>query len=275
MKKGRIDTIRETLGVEPGRKVKMSRLDPDDTMGFGGKEQAAAIIQKNLQRLFDLQFRLYAENKHAVLIVLQAMDAGGKDGTIRHVMTGLNPQGCSVTSFKVPSAEEMDHDFLWRIHKAVPPRGELGIFNRSHYEEVLVVRVHELVPKPVWSTRYDQINAFEKHLTENNVTIVKFFLNISKDEQKKRIQARIDDPQRNWKLAPGDFEERKRWDDYMRAYEDVLSRCSTPHAPWYAIPSNHKWFRNLAVSQILIEILEGLKMKFPPPTMDVSKIKLV
>ena len=274
MKKGRVDEIRETLRVEPGRKVKLSHHDPDETMGFSGKEAAAAIIQKNLQRLFDLQFRLYAENTHALLVVLQAMDAGGKDGTIRHVMTGLNPQGCSVTPFKVPSAEEMDHDFLWRIHKAVPARGDIGIFNRSHYEDVLVVRVHELVPKSVWSRRYEQINAFEKHLTENDVTIVKLYLHISKDEQRKRIQARIDDPQRNWKLAPSDFEERKRWDDYVRAYEDALARCSTEHAPWYVVPANHKWFRNLAVSQILIETLEELKMKFPPPTMDVSKIRL-
>ena len=202
------------------------------------------------------------------------MDAGGKDGTIRHVMTGVNPQGCKVTSFKAPSDEEIDHDFLWRIHKAVPGKGEIGIFNRSHYEDVLIVRVHDLVPKSVWSKRYAQINAFEQNLATSNATILKFYLHISKDEQKERFQERIDRPEKNWKVNPADFEERKYWDDYTRAYEEMLKRCSTDVAPWFVIPSNKKWFRNFAVSQIIVEALEALDMKYPKPTCDVSKIVL-
>ncbi len=202
------------------------------------------------------------------------MDTGGKDGTIRHVMSRLNPSGCRVKAFKVPTAEELEHDFLWRVHQAVPPRGDFGIFNRSHYEDVIVVRVHGLKPRSVWEARYDQINAFERHLVENDVTILKFFLHISKDEQKKRIEQRIKDPTKRWKLAPSDFEERKFWNDYQRAYEDALNRCSTKWAPWFIIPADKKWYRNLAVSQIMVEALESMKMKFPKPTFDPSKLKL-
>ena len=262
------------LMIEPGSRLRLSRCDPGDTPAFNSKASAARVLEKNLARLAELQYLLYAQNRHALLIVLQGPDASGKDGTIRHVMSGLNPQGVVVTPFKVPSAEELDHDFLWRVHQKVPPRGDIGIFNRSHYEDVLVVRVHELAPREVWSRRYEQINAFEKMLVENDVRILKFFLHIGKDEQKKRIQERIDDPTRNWKLSASDFEERKYFDDYRKAYEDVLSHCSTPTAPWYLVPSNHKWFRNLAVSQIIVEALEELHMKFPPPQIDLSKFRL-
>lgn len=261
------------LMVEPGTKVKLAERDPDYTGGLT-KEDGRAALPKNIAKLFEMQSLLYASGEHALLVVLQAMDAGGKDGTIRHVMTGLNPQGCTVTSFKVPSVEEAKHDFLWRIHKAAPAHGEIGIFNRSHYEDVLVARVHHLVEKPVWSCRYEQINAFEKMLFENRIRMLKFFLHISKEEQLKRFQQRLQDPRKNWKASPADFEERKYWDDYMEAYEDALSRCSAPHAPWYVIPANRKWFRNLAVSQIIAEALEGLDMKYPAPSFDLSGIVL-
>jgi PPK2 family polyphosphate:nucleotide phosphotransferase len=209
-----------------------------------------------------------------VLIVFQGMDAAGKDGTIRHVMSGLNPQGCTVTPFKVPSAEEAKHDFLWRIHKAAPRLGEFAIFNRSQYEDVLVVRVHNLVPKSIWSGRYEQINSFEKLLAGANVKVLKFFLYISKDEQKERFRSRLKDPTRQWKLSEADFVERKYWEDYLRAYEDALTKCSTPWAPWYVIPANKKWYRNLAVSQVIVEALEEMKMKFPPPSLDITKVRL-
>ena len=261
------------LVVKPGQKVKLADRDPDFTAGLKRKD-AEERVKKNIARLDALQYLLYAEDKHALLIVLQALDAGGKDGTIRHVMSGVNPQGCRVTSFKVPSDEEADHDFLWRIHKAVPRKGEIGIFNRSHYEDVLVVRVHDLVPESVWARRYDQINRFEENLAASGTAILKFFLHISKDEQKERFQDRIDDADKHWKVSPADFKERKSWDDYMAAYEEALRRCSTEHAPWFIIPANKKWFRNLAVSQIIVETLEGLHMKFPPPSCDVSKIVL-
>ena len=259
--------------VQPCRKVRLADFDPDDTAGFDKGAKARERLEKNIARMADLEYRLYAEGRRAVLIILQGMDAAGKDGTIRHVMTGLNPQNCRVTSFKVPSAEEAAHDFLWRIHKAVPARGEIAIFNRSHYEGVLVERVHRLVPKSVWSARYDQINAFEKLLSENGVTILKFFLHISKKEQLERLDQRLEDPNRNWKISPADFKERQRWADYVRAYEAVLSRCSRTAAPWFVIPSNKKWFRDLAVSQIIVETLERMNPKFPKPAVDLFKIK--
>ena len=265
--------FRKALIAKPGRKVKFSQWDPDDTLGFHKGAKCEAKLADNLAKLDSLQNLLYAEKKHALLIVLQAMDAGGKDGTIRHVMSGVNPQGCSVTSFKTPTADELSHDFLWRIHKAVPAAGYLGIFNRSHYEDVLVVRVHELVPKSVWSARYDQINEFEKELTQNRVTILKFFLHISKDEQKKRFLERIDDVDKRWKISASDFGERKFWAEYVEAYEEALTRCSTNRAPWYIIPANKKWIRNLAVSSILVETLEDLKMKYPKPSFDVQDLK--
>lgn len=264
----------DELRVKPGRKVALSDYDPDATPGFKKKPDVDGVLLESTARLAELQYLLYAENKRALLIVLQAMDTGGKDGTIRHVMSGLNPAGCRVKSFKVPTQEELDHDYLWRIHEAVPPKGEFGIFNRSHYEDVIVVRVHKLVPRSVWEKRYDEINAFERHLVENNVTVLKFFLHISKAEQKKRIEARIEDPERCWKLTPSDFEERKHWNEYQLAYDDALTRCSTKWAPWFIIPADKKWFRNLAVSQIMRETLEAMKMKFPKATFDASKLKL-
>jgi PPK2 family polyphosphate:nucleotide phosphotransferase len=264
----------DDLLVRPGKKISLRKIPTDATPGYKQKPDVDGDLDESTEKLADLQYRLYAENKRALLIVLQAMDTGGKDGTIRHVMSGLNPAGCRVKSFKVPTEEELDHDFLWRIHNAVPPRGEFGIFNRSHYEDVVVVRVHELVPRSVWEKRFDEINAFEKHLVENNVTILKFFLHISKAEQKKRIQARIDDPKKCWKLTPSDFKERVHWNDYQDAYEDAINRCSTKWAPWYVIPADKKWFRNLAVSRIMVRTLEALKMKFPKASFDPSKLKL-
>jgi PPK2 family polyphosphate:nucleotide phosphotransferase len=266
--------LEKRFHVRPHEKVKLSKRSPDDSAGIGSKERCEQALAKNIQRLFELQTLLAASNEYAVLIVLQAMDAGGKDGTIRHVMTGLNPQACRVTSFKVPSDDEARHDFLWRIHNAAPRRGEIGIFNRSHYEDVLVARVHKLVPKSVWQARYDQINEFEKNLAENNTVILKFFLHISKDEQKRRLEQRIQDPLKNWKISEADFAERRRWDDYTEAYEDALSRCSTKHAPWYVIPANKKWFRNLAVSQIIEDRMNSLHMKYPPPKVDLSKVRI-
>ena len=259
--------------ARPGKKVKLSKWDPDETLGHEKGAASDAKTVKTIKRLDELQYLLYAEKKHALLVVLQAMDAGGKDGTIRHVMSGFNPQGCIVTSFKQPSSEEAAHDFLWRVHKAVPERGDVGIFNRSHYEDVLIARVHGLVPPSIWSTRYDQINEFEKILDENHVKIVKFFLHISRDEQKKRFLERIDDADKRWKISPSDFSERKYWNDYVAAYEDALTKCSTGYAPWYIIPANKKWFRNLAVSRILVEVLEDMKMTFPKPIVDVKDLK--
>ena len=260
--------------VKPSGKMKLSEWDPDETAGFDSKKAARSLTAKNLKRLAELQYLLYAESKRALLVVLQAMDAGGKDGTIRHVMGPMNPQSCRVTSFKAPTEEELAHDFLWRIHKAVPRKGEIGIFNRSHYEDVLVVRVHDLVPRSVWSKRYAQINDFEKMLANNGVHILKFYLHISRDEQLERFRARLAEPDKHWKANPKDFDERKYWDDYMRAFEAALSRCSTPHAAWFIIPANRKWFRNLAVSEILVETLESLDMKFPKPAFDVSQLKV-
>lgn len=261
------------LRLKPGKKVSLFKLDPEETLGWEKDGAMKKALEKTVERLDDLQYLMYAEDKHALLIVFQALDAGGKDGTIRHVMSGVNPQGCRVTPFKVPSPEEAAHDFLWRVHKAVPPRGQIGIFNRSHYEDVLVVRVHDLVPREVWSERYKQINRFEENLVENNVTVLKFFLHISKDEQKRRFMERIDDADKRWKISASDFNERKYWDEYTKAYEAALTKCGTDAAPWYVIPANKKWFRNLAVSHIIVETLDEMKMKFPPPTINVRNLK--
>jgi PPK2 family polyphosphate:nucleotide phosphotransferase len=252
----------EKLIVPPGHKFSLGEYDPTHTFGVL-KEHAEEELSHHIDKLQALHDLLYAENKRALLIVLQGMDAAGKDGTIRHVMSGVNPQGCGVTSFKEPSALELSHDFLWRVHAAVPARGAIGIFNRSHYEDVLIARVHRLVPKQVWSSRYDQINAFEKMLTQNGVHILKFFLHIGAGEQKKRLRERLNDPRKNWKASSADFRERRYWNRYRKAYEDALERCSTEWAPWYAIPSNYKWFRNYAVSEVVIRTLASLKMKYP------------
>ena len=266
--------LRERLLVEPGKAVMLADWDPADKLAFKKEEAHEAALAEAIARLDDLQYLMYAEHRHALLIVLQGMDAAGKDGTIRHVMAGLNPQGCRVTAFKVPSAEEAAHDFLWCVHRAIPPTGDIAIFNRSHYEDVLVARVRTLVPKEVWSRRYEQINQFESLLKENGVTIVKLFLHISKDEQKKRFEERLKDPTKQWKLAASDFESRNYWDEYMAAYEDALARCSTDAAPWYIIPADRKWVRNLAVSHIVVETLEALKMTFPKPSFDPSSFNL-
>ncbi len=256
-------SLRDRLRVEPGTRVRLADRDPGETFGHA-KDAAKDETDELLDRLTDLQDRLWAEATRSVLVVLQGIDAAGKDGTIRKVMTAFNPQGCPVSSFKVPSAEELAHDYLWRVHKRVPAKGEIGVFNRSHYEDVLVVRVHELVPRDVWSQRYDQIVAFEDHLAATGTTILKFFLYIDRDEQRERFQARYDDPTKRWKFSMGDLDERRHWDDYIAAYEDALSKTSTERAPWYVIPANRKWFRDLAVASILAETLEELDPRYPP-----------
>jgi len=258
-------SIRPEYIVTPGSTVDLASFPTAETGPFKRKKEATKALKKFRKRLSALQERFYAWDKKALLIVLQGMDTAGKDGTIKHVMRGVNPQGVTVTSFKVPSAEELAHDYLWRIHKATPKRGMIGIFNRSHYEDVLVVRVHNLVPPEVWSKRYDQINAFEKHLTENGVVILKFFLHISKEEQARRLQARLDTPEKRWKFSKGDLKERALWDDYMAAYTDAVQKCSTEHAPWFIIPSDVKWYRNYVIGQIITETLEELDPQFPEP----------
>ncbi len=248
--------------VKPGSKVKLKDRDAvtrSEPHGDDAEEKLAPL----LDRLNTLQNALYAEGKQALLVVLQGRDAAGKDGLTRVVFGPLNVQGCTVTSFKKPSEYELARDYLWRVHQQVPPKGTIGIFNRSHYEDVLVVRVHDLVPRKVWSKRFDQINDFERMLTENGVTIVKFMLHISRDEQKQRLLARIDDPLKNWKFQVGDLEERKRWDNYTDAYRDVLARCSTPWAPWYVVPADRKSTRNLLVAEVIVKTLERMAPKFP------------
>ena len=259
--------------VKPGAKIDLSQRDPNDTSAFAGKKQDAKqeLVALN-RRLEELQELLYAQGKHKMLVVLQAMDAGGKDGTIRHVFDGVNPQGVRVTSFKVPTRRELAHDYLWRVHRQVPGRGEIMIFNRSHYEDVLVVRVHNLVSPEVWSHRYDHINDFERMLCDEGVTIRKFYLHIDRDEQKERFQARLDEPDKHWKFSAADLAERKRWPDYMKAYQDVLGKTSTKWAPWYIVPANRKWYRNLVVSTIIVETLEGLNMTYPPPEDDLDNV---
>lgn len=259
--------------VTPGDKVRLNKIDP----GFHGAHETHADaleqLDSNLDRMGELQELLYAERKHALLIVLQGIDAAGKDGTCWHVLRGMNPQGTRVTGFKQPTPEERSHDFLWRIHKHTPALGEVAVFNRSHYEDVLVTRVHDLVPRAVWSKRYDIINAFERELALQGTTILKFFLWISPEEQLKRFKSRLDEPTKQWKISEADYTERAYWDAYVKAYEAMLAKCSTKTAPWFVIPSNHKWFRNLAVSEIIIETLSRLKMKRPDPTVDLNEIR--
>jgi PPK2 family polyphosphate:nucleotide phosphotransferase len=254
--------------------INLMDYDPNYTGKYENKDAALEQLKKNRDRIGELQEILYAEGKHALLIVLQAMDAGGKDGTIRHVMEGINPQGVQVTSFKAPTPEDLAHDFLWRIHPHTPPRGMIGIFNRSHYEDVLVVRVENLVPEKVWKARYEHINAFEKLLSDSGVTILKFYLHISKEEQKERLQARLDDPTKHWKFATGDLGVRAKWDEYMEAYEAALSRCNTSYAPWCIVPANKKWYRNLVISNVIVETLEGLDMKYPDAEPGLDQIKI-
>jgi len=259
--------------VEPGSKVTLDDIDAEYRGEHKNKGSAIPELEAYVKRLRDLQYLLYAESRRALLVILQGMDGAGKDGTINHVLSAMNPQGCRVYAFKAPSVEELAHDFLWRVSQATPRKGYVSVFNRSHYEDVLVVRVHKLVPKAIWSKRYEQINAFERHLADNDTQILKFYLHIDRDEQLARIKQRLEDPKRQWKINESDFTERQYWNDYQKAYETAISKCSTDYAPWYIIPANRKWFRNLAVSQILVETLESLKMKTPTPTVNIPEIK--
>ena len=261
--------------IKPGSRVRLRDYDPNESGGLSKSDpEVARKLAADLAVLCSLQERLYAESRRALLIILQGMDASGKDGTISHVMSGLNPQGCSVTSFKAPSPEELAHDFLWRVHPHVPRRGSLAVFNRSHYEDVLIVRVHGLVPASVWKQRYDQINDFERLLHESGTRVVKLFLHLSKEEQKRRLEERVADPAKQWKISETDLPERQRWDDYMAAYEETLSRCSTEYAPWHVIPSNHKWYRNLLVADIIADTLRDMDPQWPPPSVDLSQFKV-
>jgi PPK2 family polyphosphate:nucleotide phosphotransferase len=262
--------------VKPGSKVKLSDYDPNDKSAWkGDKDSALAALEDLTVQLDGLQDLLYAERKHKVLIVLQGMDSSGKDGIIRHVFEGVNPQGVKVASFKVPSPIEADHDYLWRIHQQVPGKGEIVIFNRSHYEDVLVVRVHNLVPQDEWMKRYQQINNFEQSLIQEGTTILKFYLSIDNQTQKERLQERLDDPIKRWKFSTADLNERKLWNQYKQAYEDVLNKTSTEWAPWYIVPSNHNWYRNLVVASVLVNTLKNLDMKYPEPVEDLSQVKIV
>jgi PPK2 family polyphosphate:nucleotide phosphotransferase len=267
------EMMMEKYRVTPGKPIKLTDWDPNSTDSYpDDKSKGKRKIEKLNAKLETLQELFYAEHKHKLLIVLQGMDTSGKDGTIRHVFDGVNPQGVRVANFKVPTPEEMDHDYLWRVHKQSPGRGMITIFNRSHYEDVLVVRVHNLVPKEVWGKRYDQINHFERLLADEGTSILKFFLHIDLEEQKQRLQERLDTPEKRWKFNPGDLKERALWDEYTKAYEDVLNETSTPWAPWYIIPANKKWYRNIVISSIIIQTLESLDMKFPEPTEDLDGI---
>ncbi len=252
-------------------KVKLAEFSPIDTDGYT-KETGRAEENKLEQRLVEMQERLYASSKQALLIILQGMDTSGKDGAVKHVFDVVNPNGIRIANFKAPSLDELAHDFLWRVHREVPPKGMIGIFNRSHYEDVLVVRVNGIVPESVWKARYEQINQFEKLLNDTGTRVLKFYLHISKDEQKERLQARLDDPTKHSKFNTGDLKVREQWDDYMSAYEDVLSRCSTTHAPWHIVPANKKWYRNLVITRTVVETLESMDLKFPETTEDLSAV---
>ncbi len=276
-KNGMKKEILKKLTAKPGEKHKVSDFDSDYTAGFT-QEKAEKMLEDNIKKMRKLQDKLYADDRHAVLIIFQAMDAAGKDGTIKHVMSGINPQGCQVFSFKQPSPEELDHDFLWRINKSLPERGRIGIFNRSHYEDVLVAKVHpsivlntklpdikkaDDITDKFWKRRYKQINNFEQYLVENGIMVIKFFLNVSKKEQEKRFLARLDDESKNWKFSVSDLKERAFWDDYMKAYSDMLTQTSTDDAPWYVIPADNKWFMRYAVGQIICNRMEELKLQYP------------
>ncbi|GIW25627.1 AMP/ADP-polyphosphate phosphotransferase [Meiothermus sp.] len=258
--------------IEPNGSFRLEHFDPDDTSAIGGKQEALAALEALNKRLEELQELLFAEGKHKVLVVLQAMDAGGKDGTIRVVFDGVNPSGVRVASFGVPTEHELARDYLWRVHQQVPRKGELVIFNRSHYEDVLVVRVKNLVPKEIWQKRYHHIREFERMLADEGTTILKFFLHISKDEQRKRLQERLDNPKKRWKFRMGDLEDRKLWDQYQEAFEDAIRETSTLYAPWYVIPANKNWYRNWLVSSILVETLEGLQMRYPEPEVGLERL---
>src|SRR5271169_4576735 len=264
---------RKKFVIEPGAKVRLSKIDPSYTGKHESHEKALPEIQKHMARMEKLQYLLYADANQSLLVVLQALDAAGKDGVIRHVFSGMNPQGTSVFGFKQPSKDEAAHDFLWRAHLRTPAKGQIVIFNRSHYEDVLVVRVHNLVPESVWSKRYDLINDFEKMLSSNGTHILKFYLHISPEEQLARFAQRLDDPARNWKISESDYSERQLWPHYLDAYQDAMALTSTKHAPWFVIPANHKWFRNLAVSQIIADTMDEMGLKLPKAQVDIADIR--
>jgi len=261
--------------VEPGKKIDLETFDAAAKPADLDRKEAEQTFASLTEKLRDLQHLMYAEGKNSLLIVLQGRDAAGKDGTIRRVFGPMNPQGCRVTSFKVPSKEEQAHDFLWRCHKVAPRRGQVAIFNRSHYEDVLVVRVHDLVPRSVWSKHYDHINAFEQLLADNGTLILKFYLHIDREEQLERFGKRIDNPKKNWKISEADYSERPHWESYTEAFEDALSKCSTEHAPWFVIPANRKWFRNLVIAEIVADAIERLQMRFPEPSIDMDEIRRI
>jgi PPK2 family polyphosphate:nucleotide phosphotransferase len=264
---------RERFIVEPGHKVRLAKIDPSYTGKHESHEKALPTIRKHTERMDKLQYLLYADADQSLLIVLQALDAAGKDGVIRHLFSGMNPQGTSVIGFKQPSKVESDHDFLWRVHQHAPGKGEITIFNRSHYEDVLVVRVHDLVPRKVWSKRYNLINDFEKLLVQNRTRVLKFYLHISPDEQLARFEQRLDDPSRHWKISESDYSERELWSKYVAAYEEAIEETSTKHAPWFVVPSNHKWFRNLAISEIIADTLDEMGLELPPTRVNIADIR--
>lgn len=264
---------RERFIVEPGRKVRLEKIDPSYTGKHESHDKALLQIRKHLERMGKLQYLLYADGDQSLLVVLQALDAAGKDGVIRHLFSGINPQGTLVFGFKQPSKVESDHDFLWRIHACAPAKGQIVIFNRSHYEDVLVVRVHDLVPRSVWSKRYDLINDFEKVLVQNRTRVLKFYLHISPEEQLARFAQRLDDPSRHWKISESDYSERELWPKYVSAYEDAMEQTSTKHAPWFVIPANHKWFRDLAISQIIADTMDEMGLKLPPTNVSIADIR--
>jgi PPK2 family polyphosphate:nucleotide phosphotransferase len=268
--------------VDNGKKFRLKDFAPDDTSGVKSKKQAEKVLPLGIERMVDLQDKLYAQDRWAILLIFQAMDAAGKDGVIKHVMSGVNPQGCQVYSFKQPSAEELDHDFMWRTNKCIPERGRIGIFNRSYYEEVLVVRVHKellerekmppsLVTKDIWNERFADINAYEQYLSRNGVVIRKFFLNLSKEEQKRRFLKRLDEPDKNWKLSSADIAERERWPEYMTAYEEMIQHTATPHAPWYVVPADNKWYTRLVVAAAIVHAMEDLNLHYPTVDADQRK----
>jgi PPK2 family polyphosphate:nucleotide phosphotransferase len=266
--------IKSPYLIKPNSNVRLAKKSTSDTGGYKSEEAAATTLVKHRKQLADLQDVFYANQSKALLIVLQGMDTAGKDGTISHIFSGINPQGCDVASFKVPTPLEARHDFLWRAHAQVPPRGMINIFNRSHYEDVLSPRVHNLISAKVASRRLEDINKFESFLFDNDVLILKFYLHISRDEQTRRLQSRIDNKQKHWKLSEADLHERKFWPQYIDAYDHILSTTSTKHAPWFVIPSDNKWYRNIAISTIIVDVMQSLKLKFPNPTVDASAIKL-
>ena len=265
-----------TFLVRPRTHVRLRQFDADyGKMEIGKMEQAGAQLADLTNRISHLQYKLFADKSQALLIVLQGINTSGKGSTIRHVMEAFNPQSCRVVSFGAPTTEEIDHDYLWRVHKALPSKGEITIFNRSHYEDIIDVRVRNTIPPSIWSQRYRQINDFEQYLSENSIKIIKLFLHIGKDEQKKRLENRLKDPKKRWKITEKDIQELKHWDEYLKAYEDVLNRCSLSWAPWYIIPSNFTWFRNIVVATILVHTLESMNLSFPKPKIDISKMTIV